>query len=193
MRINGAIATGALLATIVAPAAKADGTFLQADFSTETAVAVGSVTRDRLTFGSVLSSSGDEAQLAVSTGYTLYSADGTSLKIGPSAKIEHEAGEGFDNGEIGLKLVADHYRATGFGGLYGQVEYDTIDSAWFVLAQANISSAGLAIEVSRGGSDTYDDAALAVSKRIPDTRLSLRAGYRFLSEDVFLGVSLNTF
>lgn len=188
----------AILATILACApiaefARADGSFLQADVSPSGADAVGTVTRGRLSFGASYNDFDGGSAAGMSLTHAFPLRDVATLKIGPAVSITRDDDEGYEGPRAGLKLSLDRYSPTSFGSLYLLGEVNTIDSAWFALVQTGIGDSGYSFEASRGGSDTYDEATLAVNKRLGDGDISLRAGWRIIAEEAFVGFSVNTF
>ena len=181
----------ALMLLPLAAPASADGTFLQFDLSETASDVVISVVRGRWTLGATLSDYEDGRAAGASLTYSFPVEGLGTFKLGPS--LGRTTGEDAD-GEIdlGAKASFERYQPTSFGHLYVLAEINSIDSAWFTTLQSGFSG-GYGIEVSAGGSDAYDATTLALTKRIGDGPISLRAGYRFVTEEVFLGVSVNTF
>ncbi|SER48793.1 hypothetical protein SAMN04490244_101233 [Tranquillimonas rosea] len=172
---------------------QADGSFWQVDLAPGSVSAVASVVRGDLTYGAVYSNTDGSAAAIASVGYAFPLRDWATVKFGPSLGATRDEGEPLDDVEPGLKATVDRYAPTEFGALYLLAEVNTIDRSWFALAQASFGSEGFSAEISRGGSDTYDEASLAFNKRIEEAPLSLRAGYRFFAREVFVGFSVNTF
>ena len=188
-----ACAAGIFAAGLHAEYSWADGSFLQADLSPTAAGTVAAVERGQLTYSGVYSDTDGNAAATASLGYRIPLGAIAALKIGPSVGATKDKGEAFGGPELGLRAAVDRYTPTSFGAVYLLGEVNTIDNAWFSLAQVSLGQTGLSAEVSRGGSDTYDEAALGVNARIGDGPVSLRAGYRLFAEEAFIGVSVNTF
>lgn len=176
-------------------AARANGEFLQLDVARDSTSAVASVERRRLTFG-VNYYNGDDGQVAgASVLYRLTSTwDGApvNLKVGPSLGWNDEDDADAET-EFGLKLTADRWFDTEFGGLYVQGDVNSVDNAWFLIGQTVFTGPGLTLEASFGSSDTYTETTLAASKRLGTGPLSVRAGRRFDAGEWFIGASINTF
>lgn len=175
--------------------ARADGTFAQFDLGDDTGSAVLSVERDLLTFGATYNAYYGGQSFGVSAMYWLAATSqgaAVNLKLGPSFGVVDEDGEDAET-QAGLRMVADRYVPMEFGGLYFQAEVNSIDRAWFLLGQVTLAEPQLVLELSRGGSESYSETTLAVSRRLGDGPVSLRAGYRFEDESVFAGISINTF
>ncbi|SFE93741.1 hypothetical protein [Roseivivax sediminis] len=171
----------------------ADGSFLQVDLTPETANAVGAVARGPLNFGLSFNDYEGGSVAGASLTYALPLGEIATLKLGPALAAVRDDDDGFEGIEGGAKVVLDRYTPTSFGGLYLLAEANTIQSSWFALAQTSFGNSGFSAELSRGGSDTYDEATLAINKRIGNGPVSLRAGWRLISEQAFVGVSINTF
>lgn len=168
-------------------AAVADGTFLQVDLSGQTQTLVASGVWGR--FGAEVVASkyegGHDTGAALSFGIPLGSA---TLRLGPSIGWSDDKGT-----QTGGKVALENYTATGFGGIYALGFYNTVDDAWFLLGQVSHASSGFGLELSRGGSDNYHESTVALQKRLGGGDLSLRGGYKFDSEEAFVGFSINTF
>ncbi|SLN60365.1 hypothetical protein ROJ8625_03062 [Roseivivax jejudonensis] len=190
----GPAALGLLLGLApVAPGALADGSFLQVDLSSSAADAVGTVTRGRLSFGANHNDYDGGAVTGLSLTHAFPLGDAATLKLGPALSVVRDDDDGFESPRAGVKASLDRYTATAFGSLYLLGEVNTIDSGWFALVQTGLGSGGFSVELSRGGSDTYDEATLAVNQRLGAGPMNLRAGWRFIAEEAFVGVSVNTF
>lgn len=183
---------GLFCISCLAQSALADGYFLQADAGSETRSVVAAATTGPLNFGFNLSDY--EGGLAVSTSFTygLPLGEVAVLKIGPSIGVLRENGT-WQNPELGAKLSLDRYAATSFGSVYGLAELNSIDTAWFFLAQLTLQQPGVSFELSRGGSDSYRETTVVVQKKLSDRQMSLRLGYKLSSKEVFIGFNINTF
>ncbi|KIN72608.1 hypothetical protein [Sulfitobacter guttiformis] len=115
-----------------------------------------------------------------------------TLRLGPALGYVKE--DGADGSvKTGIKLVAERDIPTDFGSVFLLADLNSIDSSWFALAQVGLPKLGLAIELSHGDSETYSETSLAFAKRLGDGPTSLCAGYRFDADEVFVGLSINTF
>ena len=182
-----------LVATIAPVAARADGEFAQVDVSNSTIGATASIQRGTLTFGGVITlPDGDpSATLSLTQALPLPAESGfPTLRVGPTLGL---TGEDLSNFEVGVRLMGERYVGTDWGNVYGLVDLGSIDRSWFVLGQVGLRAPGLTLELSRGGSDEYSEATIAVSKRLPNSPVSLRTGYQFEAGEVFVGMSFNTF
>lgn len=182
---------------LLAGPAAADGEFLQFDLSEKTTVGVASIARDAFSFGGAYVDYDGGRSLVLHALYAVPLGEGsspTTVRIGPSLGfIDEDVVSGGPDAELGLKLAVERYQPTAFGGLFLLADMNTIDSAWFALAQAQLSGPGISVELSAGGSDSYEETTLAVSRRFGTSPVSLRAGYRFDADELFLGLSYNTF
>ncbi|WP_353472719.1 hypothetical protein PVT71_01440 [Salipiger sp. H15] len=189
MKLTGTLGAAALVLT--ACPALADGSFMQLEQAETTSGGVLAVTRDRLTYGGVISHWDGGYSVVGSVVYGIDTPIGASLKLGPALGGVFSDGEE-DDYELGLRVALDRWTATDWGSFYWLAEVNSIDSSWFLLASTGWGDSGFSTELSTGGSDNYHDTTLAVSQRIRGP-VSLRAGYRFDSEEFFVGVSVNTF
>lgn len=173
--------------------ARADGTFFQFDASGETANGVFVHVREPISIGlnHVRYEGGRRSTLNLLYRLPLPDAAPT-IRLGPSYGVVEPDGQPSES-ELGAKISIDKWMPTDFGSLYLLAEYNSIEHASFALAQFGLSEAGLQIEASYGESDSYSETSLAISKKIGRGPLSLRAGYRLNAEEVFFGLSVNTF
>ena len=189
VRIMGAAAG---LACFLAQTAAADGYFLQGDAGARTQSVVASATRGSLNYGLNLSNYEDGHSGAISLTYGLPLADIAVMKVGPTIGFQHEQDEG-DDTQAGLKLSLERYTPTSFGSTYLLADVSSVHQSWFLLGQLTFAPGNFGVELSRGGSDSYHETTLAFQKRIADGPLSVRAGYKLTSDEVFAGFSINTF
>jgi hypothetical protein len=186
----------ALLATLVVVTGPApgwaDGEFAQLDVSASTTGGVASVQRGPLTFGGVVTiPDGDpSATLSTTQALSLPVSWAPTLRVGPALGL---SGEDLADVEAGLRLLAERYSGTDWGSVYGLIDLGTIDRSWFILGQVGLAETQLTFEISHGASDEYEETAIAISRRVQNSPVSLRAGYRFDAGEVFVGVSVNTF
>ncbi|WP_421907134.1 hypothetical protein [Mameliella sp.] len=172
----------------IATRAEADGTFFQFDLTTRSSDAVLSATRGKLSFGANYSAyeTGWSAGLHVTRDFVI--PDLATIKIGPSLSGNHA-----DRGvALGGKILVERYQPTDFGFVFLSGQYNTIQNDWFALAQIG-NGRGLLVDLGAGGSDTYSEQFVAVNYRLGDGPAGLRAGYRFEAEEVFVGMSVNTY
>lgn len=184
-----------LVSTMPFGAALADGEFLQLDAAEDSTLAVASIERRPLTYSATFYNGDEGRVLGASVLYRLATAEEGSpvtVKFGPSVGFTDEGDEDAE-AEVGLKLTADRWINIGFGGLYFQGEANSVNSAWFLLGQAVFLDPGLTLEATYGESDTYSETSLAISKRLGNGPVSLRAGHRFDADSWFVGAYINTF
>jgi len=189
--IPAALCISGLLITGFAAPAAADGEFFQFDLAPDASDAVAAITRGNLnaTLGYSTYESGSAANAALT--YSLHLGNVATMKLGPSIGMSFgESGD--EEMRVGGKLGLESYIPTDFGHLFLLGEYNTIDSNWFVTAQTGFRS-GFGVELSAGGSDKYDTQSLALTQKLGGGPVSLRAGYKFVAEEMFLGLSVNTF
>jgi hypothetical protein len=190
---RASVALLAMLVVVAEPApGRADGEFAQLDVSASTTGGVASVQRGPLTYGGVVTiPDGDpSATLSATQALNLPVTWAPTLRVGPALGL---SGEDLADVEAGLRLSAERYTGTDWGSVYGLVDLGTIDRSWFVLGQVGLAESRLTFEFSHGASDEYEETTMAVSRRLRDSPVSLRAGYQVGAGEVFLGVSLNTF
>ena len=187
-------ALAALLCLAIAPAAQADGYFLQADGGRETRGGVVAIQRGALTFGANASVYDGGKELYASLAYALPLGDVAVMKFGPTiGKTWEDDPAKDDELHAGGKISLERYGATEFGGIYGLAEIGSINNAWFLLAQIDHHALNAGIGLSRAGSDNYTETTLALRKGFRDSPFSLRAGYKFDSDEAFIGFAINTF
>ena len=177
--------TGGL--TAAATTAEADGTFFQLDLASETSDVVFAGTRGKFSYGANYSSydSGWNAGLQVTRDFVF--PDVATVKVGPSLGITDD-----DDVDLGLKIIVERYAPTEFGFVFLSGQYNTIQNDWFALAQFG-NGKGVSIDLTAGGSDTYSEQSAALNYRLGTGPTSLRAGYRFDAQEVFVGFSVNTY
>lgn len=169
--------------------AGADGSFLQFDLGPETSDSVLATTRGKMSFGANYSTydSGWSAGLHVTRDFVLESI--ATVKIGPSLGRSDDT----DGWSLGGKVIVERYQPTDFGFMFLSAQYNTYQNDWFALAQFGNAS-GLSVDLTAGGSETYSEQAVAVNYRLDDEGpVRLRAGYRFDAQQVFVGLSVNTY
>ena len=181
------------LAAVMPGRAKADGEFVQLDWSDNGSLdAVLAMTRVPLNYSATYSKydSGKTVGLSILRLFPLET--GGTVKIGPSFQVS-EDDDGDVDSLVGVKLGYEHFFALENGSLFALAEVNTIESGYFGLLQFGLGQSGLSIEMSYGGSDTYEETTLALSKRLGDGPMILRGGYKFVSDVAFLGIAINTF
>lgn len=176
----------------LASPATADRYFLQADAGLETQGLVATLAQGDWNYGLSVAKYEDGTSVSVSLAYAFALEDIAVMKVGPSLGIQREAGS-WSSPEAGIRFAVERFTPTTFGGAFALAEVNTVDSAWFVLGQLSWQTTGLGLELSRGGSDSYRETTVAVSKRLSDSPASLRFGYKLDSEEVFFGFNINTF
>lgn len=182
---------GCALTSFTSPAL-ADGEFLQLDLGQETQGLVATVTRGNWSYGGNVTVYDSGKSGAIQATYGLPVGQIATARLGPTIGFDDPDNEPRDY-EIGALLSLERYAATGFGGIFGMAQASSINEAWFILGQASFARSGLAVELSRGGSDSYRETTLAVQKKLGDGPYSLRAGYKLDSDEAFIGISFNTF
>lgn len=183
-------AVAVTLTLALAPlAARADGEFYQLDLGEDTTTAVISVERDRLSYGMVFSDYTGPEDLNLTASYKFTLGTPVTFRAGPAVQLE-----GLDTVKGGIRLVAEHYRPTSFGSIFLLGEVTTIDRGYFALAAVGFDKPDVTFEFSYlGDDDGFRDTVAAVAFGIPKTKASFRAGYKFDSEESFVGISINTF
>lgn len=168
--------------------ASADGTFFQLDLAPETSDAVFGATRGKMSFGAGYSAyeSGWSAGAHVTHDFVL--KDIGTLKFGPSLG----GNDTTDGVELGAKVILERYEGSEAGFVFLSGQYNTIANDWFALVQIG-NGTGLSVDLSAGGSDTYSEQTIAVNYRLDDGPASLRGGYRFDAQEIFVGFSINTY
>jgi hypothetical protein len=172
---------------------QADGTFIQLDAGRNSLNGVLSVSQGPLTFGGLVADYDGGAVASLSVTYQVPGTGDVAVKVGPVVSLVKDDDKSDESVKGGLKVSVDRYTATDFGFLYLLGEVNSIDRSWFVLSQFGLGQSGYALEFSAGGSDAYDERSVGLSKKLGESPISLRAGYRFVEEEIFVGVSYNTF
>ncbi|MDS9470016.1 hypothetical protein RGQ15_20915 [Paracoccus sp. MBLB3053] len=172
--------------------AVADGFFLQSDIGSDTRGGVVALQRGPLTFGANSTDYEGGKELYASVTYALQLGNVGVLKFGPTMGKTWQD-EGDDDVRTGGKVSIERYTPLEFGSVYGLVDLNSVNNSWFVLGQLNSNALNAGIDLSRGGSDNYTETTLAFRKGFRDSPFSLRAGYKFDSDEAFLGFSINTF
>lgn len=187
---------GPLLALALALAstdALADGEYWSVDVSKTTNSGVLAAQRGLWNFGTDYTDYGEGVSAAVSLTRQLpfdLGVEGLVLSAGPAL--------GFGGGDLsrvepGVNLGAIRYIPKDWGAVFLQVSGGTNRQNYFSQAQLTLSDPGVTFSIARGASLDYAETSLSVSKEIGDGPVSLRAGYRFVTDEVFVGFSVNTF
>lgn len=182
----------ALLSAGFSQAASADGYFLQTDIGGQTQSIVASASRGQFSFSANLTDYDGGRSGALSGAYAFSLPGSVTLRAGPTIGFIDEEGEDRDT-EAGARVAIDRWSATSFGATYFLAEASTPRHSWFLLSQVTFAPMNVGIELSRGGSDDYYETTLAVQRRIGDGPVGLRLGYKLTSEELFAGISINTF
>jgi hypothetical protein len=171
----------------------ADGLFFQQDASKGTFVTTFSVQKDGATFG--VSAFANELDEALSFSFTQsvgwYAEIGT-LRIGPAIRLAYQD-SALDSTDVGVKAVFEKYSQTDFGSFFWLVDASSIDNSFLLLGQFNLAKPNFSFEYSYGRSTDYSDTTFALNRRFANSRFSGRIGYRIEAEDLFFGMSYNTF
>lgn len=177
--------------TTFAPA-HADGAFLQAEVGRDTGGIVASQTRGAWSGSAIWTRYDGGDSVGLSLTRDVASWQGVAIKAGPSlAWIDDD--ESGSSVQPGVKVSVDRWTGFDTFGLFTLAEINTADHGWYLSAQASHFSSGYAVEIARGGSDTYQDTTIALRKRLGEGNLSARIGAKLDSGDVFVGLTLNTF
>lgn len=188
------LAAGALLA--LPGAALADGEYWGVDVSGSTIGGVLSAARGDFILGAGFTDyeGGVSASLGLSRRLELPGLpEGAQLSAGLTFGATFDDDGSFGSLAPGLGLTLQRYIPTGFGFYFLQASYDTVNQAYFAQAQVGFSEPGLLLSLSRGASTEYIDTTLAVGKDLGESPVSLRIGYRLMSEELFVGFAVNTF
>ncbi|WP_238368374.1 hypothetical protein [Mesobacterium pallidum] len=189
---HAALALAAFFCAAAGGMAWADGEFYQVDVSPTTEGGVATIERGRMAYGLGYSGYAGGADLNLSASYKL-SVGGPelpiTLRIGPALQRER-----LEDWKYGLRLVAEHYRPTGFGHLFLLGEVTTIDRGYFGLVQVGLSDASVSVELThQGDDDGFEESAIAVTRPLAGSKASLRLGYKLREGVAFVGWSYNTF
>lgn len=171
----------------------ADGEYWGVDISKSTNGGVLAATRGKWNFGAGYTDYGDGVSASLSLTRQLpldLGIEGLNLTAGPALGF---GGGDLSDVELGLNVGASRYIATDWGAVFLQASGGTNRRNYFLQAQLTLADPGLTFSVSRGASLDYEETSVAVSKRLGNGPVSLRAGYRFVAEEVFVGFSVNTF
>lgn len=177
---------------ITVPAALADGEFFQFDLAPNSSTMVGSVVRGNSSTTLALSLYDDGGSLSINTTYSIGVSDlgeGALIRVGPTARRD-QAGAS----DLGAKVVFERWSPTDWGGVFLLADYNTIQSEYLFLAEASNGGSGLSASIAaQGDDDGFRENTLTLGYDIPLSELRLRLGYKFESEVIAFGISVNTF
>ncbi len=190
-KLGGPTLAAFLGAALLPGAVLADGEYLQFDVGREDVTVVASAERSGASIGLTHSryDGGNGTSIAALAALPLrIGGQDVTARVGPVLHLDdHEP-------EIGAKLVIESYRGMSWGGLFGIAEVSSVDTGYFAMVQANLSGSGLSFEVTANGDDDgYHENALVAGYRLGQSDLRLRLGYKIRAEELFVGISLNTF
>ena len=187
----------ALLCSMFPAAGRADGEVWGLDISESSTGGVLSASRGELGFGATVTDyeGGVSAGLSLSRSlpYT-FGVEGLQLSAGGGLGFSYDDEEGgFSDPRVGLSAGVQRYRSTDFGSIFWQVSLSTIAQARFTQLQIGFDEPGLSLAVSYGASEEYEESSISFSKRLGESPVSLRLGWRVNAEEVFVGFTVNTF
>ena len=167
---------------------QADGTFFQLDLAPNASDAVLGATRGKFSFGANYSTfeGGWSAGLHATRDFVI--EDVATVKLGASLG----SSEALSGVKLGGKIIVERYQPTDFGFVFLSAQYNTIANDWFALAQIG-DGEKFSVDFTAGGSDTYNEQSIAVNYRLREGPTRLRVGYRFDAQEVFVGLSVNTY
>lgn len=194
-RLSGRLTNfaGAVMLALLPGAVLADGEYWGIDVSGSTTDGVLSAVRGQYTFGAGVTDSGDGASAGLSLSRHIpydFGIEGLSLSAGPALGF---SGDNLSEVEVGVGASVQRYVGTDWGSYFLQASVSTVDRAFFVQVQSTFAEPSLTVGLARGGSTEYDETTLSLSKQLPESPVSLRAGYRFHADEWFVGFSVNTF
>jgi hypothetical protein len=178
-------------------AGRADGEVWGLDISESSTGGVLSASRGELSFGATVTDydGGVSAGLSLSRSlpYT-FGVEGLQLSAGAGLGFSYDDDEnGFSDPKVGLSAGVQRYRPTEFGSIFWQVSLSTIAQARFTQLQVGFDEPGLSLAISYGASTEYEETSISVSKRVGESPVSLRVGWRVNAKEVFVGFTVNTF
>lgn len=190
IRSAGIVAFTTVLSS--AAPAMADGEFLQFDLSPDSSTLVGSVVRGDI--GTALSLSLFDGGGALSAN-TTYSwnfpalGEGALIRLGPTARLDQS-----DDFNLGAKVVFERWSPTDWGGVFMLADYNTIQNEYLLLTEVSGGQNGLSASFAiQGDDESFRENTLMFGYNIMGSDLRLRLGYKFESEQVVFGFSINTF
>ena len=187
----------AVICSMLPAAGRADGEVWGLDISESSTGGVLSASRGELSFGATVTDydGGVSAGLSLSRSlpYT-FGVEGLQLSAGAGLGFSYDDDEnGFSDPKVGLSAGVQRYRPTEFGSIFWQVSLSTIAQARFTQLQVGFDEPGLSLAISYGASTEYEETSISVSKRVGESPVSLRVGWRVNAEEVFVGFTVNTF
>lgn len=188
-----------LLSTLAFNANAATGEFYQLDTGSAGTTAVALKAWDDIKVSashSRWSAQGHASTFAVTKNLPLALLDGVQLAWGVQG-IAHrsspDAAQASASG-IGLKLSAEWQPRFTSAQSYFLLERASIFGSWLAVAQYKNDALPVAIEwVGVGDKRWYVGHSIALRYALPDTRWSLRLGYRLNDKSIFFGLSHNSF
>lgn len=174
----------------------ADGEYWSLDKSASSTGFVLSATRGEFIFGAGFTDYEDGLSTGVSFSRSLplnFGVEGLAISAGLAASLTFDDNGEAEAPEFGVTVNIQRYVPTDFGNYFLQANYNTINQAYFLQAQIGFDEPGINLALSTGASTEYNETALTISKRLGDGPVSLRTGYRFDAEEIFVGFSVNTF
>lgn len=173
---------------VVADSAVADGEFIQFDLSASQATFVVAAQRGPYAFSIVGTGSSGEYDWNFSATHTITTIP-FSLRIGPSIRLDNGGGS-----RGGVRVTAENYRQTPWGNTYWLSEVNSIASTYYFGGQIGLARPRFGLEVSVQGDDEgFRENTIGVNYRFENSPISLRIGHKFLAEESFFGMSVNTF
>ena len=191
-RLTPSMPCAAILVLAAAPA-WADGEFWGVDVSESTQGGVLAASRGPWNFGAGYTDYGDGVSASLSLTRTLpfdFGVEGLSLSAGAALGF---GGGDLSEVEAGVTASAQRYIGFDWGAVFLQASAGTNRQNYFTQAQLTLADPGVTFAISRGASLDYEETSLSVSKQLGDGPVSLRAGWRFNAEEIFVGFSVNTF
>lgn len=187
----------AFFCTVVPAPGRADGEVWGLDVSGSSTSGVLSASRGELSFGATVTDYDGGVSAGLSLGRSLpytFGVEGLQLSAGAGLGFSYDDEEdGFSDPRVGLSAGVQRYRSTEFGSVFWQVSLSTIAQARFTQLQIGFDEPGLSLAVSYGASTAYEETSISISKRLGESPVSLRAGWRLNAEEVFVGFTVNTF
>lgn len=174
-----------------APAARADGTFAQIDFADSGISAVAVAARGNWSYGLSRNQYVGGYDWTASVLYRMQFGTGfpVGVQVGPALRTDAD-----HDTDGGLRLTLDHWQQTDWGHVYLLGDYVSVRNSHFAMVQLGHAATGLGLELATMGDDAdYQEETAALTYRFGQSPVSLRLGYKMEAEEVFLGLSVNTF
>lgn len=173
--------------------ALADGEYWSVDVSERANSGVLAAERGPWTFGADYTDYGDGVAANLSLTRRLpfdFGLEGLNIALGPALGF---GGSDLSKVEPGLNFGVSRYIPTDFGAVFLQAAGGTGRWSFFAQTEVTLSEPGVSFSLARGSSLDYEETSIAVRKELGDGPVSLRAGYRFVADEFFVGFSVNTF